>query len=386
MPYLPTPSPIQAYIITNETQDLVRSFRNTLSSNDSRVVRELVHVLGEERFVANASFMENRGYEDEAKRLDGFTTHEARLRFFNQVQNQILTFIDNEVKAQGVSMAAWLKSVSSSCEALKDIDGLALEVLIGYEEINDTNRDLIAAAVSVELLRIFCAKFMVFIQDAIEAAAQAKKITLRTEKGLAILFLASQPIEVARITHCIVNHIDYGGFMINAELLTDTVRRKDGWIVGFSSQDLCADFFKEHQPKVKEWLEYTSQITGRPLISILDDIDALKPFTPARNEQLRSVILYNDTTCRNYNEIAQAVVVYLNEQISAEFIEFIKNKEPMVKTTTVFVGSGDHSPTLADSIKKHYEDTIDVERKCQIAYDQGYAQAKADMMALSSNV
>lgn len=402
MPYLPTPTPTQGYIITHNTQDLVRGFRSHLDGNDSRIARELISVLGKDRFIANASFVENRRVESKgaAFQLDGFTTHAAHLEFYEPIQEQLIKFAENKAQEQGVSLEVWLKDVSNRFDSnspLKDIDGNSLAILFNYQEINDPNHDLLWSAVSVEVLEIFCGKFMAFVEQAIEEEMRAKRITIRTNKGLTMLFLSSQPLEIARIAHCIVNHIDYDGFVTNARLLTDPTQRKDGWIIGFSNKDATTNFFKEHQPKIKEWLEHITLMSGENLLSLLGNIDTLKPFIPNQIVVLRRVILNNDTSCKEYEDIAQAIVIYLNERISADFIEFSKNKEPVITKTTVYVGGHNPSPSLADSVNKYHQKSLDKlthnlneldkrltdEDKYQLAYKKGYEQAKADILATS---
>lgn len=402
MPYLPTPTPTQGYIITHNTQDLVRGFRSYLDGNDSRIARDLINVLGKERFVANASFIENRRVESKgaAFQLDGFTTHAAHLDFYEAIQEQVVSFAESQAQEQGISIEVWLKVVSNRFDSnspLKDIDGKHLATLFNYQEINDPNHDLLWSAVSVEVLEIFCGKFIAFVEQEIEDEMKAKRITIRTDKGLTILFLSSLPLEIARIAHCIVNHVDYDGFVTNAGLLTDLTQRKDGWVIGFSNKDTTVNFFKAHQPKIKEWLEYITLMSNENLLSLLGSIDTLKPFIPNQIEVLRRVILNNDTSCKEYEGIAQAIVIYLNEKISADFIEFSKNKEPVITKTTVYVGGHTPSPSLADSINKYHQESLDKlthnlseldknltdEDKYQLAYNKGYEQAKADMLATS---
>ena len=403
MPYLPTPTPTQGYIITRNTQDLVRGFRIYLDGNDSHIARELISVLGKDRFIANASFVENRRVESKgaAFQLDGFTTYAAHLEFYKPIQEQLIEFAQTQAQEQGVSLEVWLKNVSNRFDSnspLKDIDGKRLAILFNYQEINDPNHDLLWSAVSVEVLEIFCGKFMAFVEQAIEEEMRAKRITIRTDKGLTMLFLSSQPLEIARIAHCIVNHIDYDGFVTNARLLTDPTQRKDGWIIGFSNKDTTTNFFKEHQPKIKEWLEHITLMSGENLLSLLGSIVTLKPFIPNQIEVLRRVILNNDTSCKQYDDIAQAIVIYLNEKISADFIEFSKNKEPVITKTTVYVGGHNPSPSLADSVNKYHQESLDKlthnlneldksltdEDKYQLAYNKGYEQAKADMLTTSN--
>lgn len=410
MPYLPTPTPVQVYIITHEERELVRGFRASLDTNSNRISRDLISILGEDRFVSNAIFIENHlsSHEHHDRRyiqmLDGFTTTDAHLSFYRSVQKQVLTFTNNEAQLQNISLGEWLKDLVTRFDTnspLKDISNERLEVLLNYQEINDSNHDLLVSVVAIEILDIFCKNFISFIKQSIEEEEKAKKVSVRTDKGLTILFLSAQPLPIASIGHCIVNHVDYDGFVINAKLLTDTNKRKDGWVVGFSNENSHINFFKEHHPKIKAWFEHIMLVEGLDLMSI----DALKRFAPPQFDELRDalrgVILNNDNSCRIYPAIAKAAVLYLNEKISADFIEFSKNKEPLIKKATVYVGNGNHSPSLADSMKNHLQKNLDgfraelarskelesnltEEERYEIAFNAGYAQAKEDMLKISS--
>lgn len=408
MPYLPTPTPVQVYIITHEERDLVRRFRASLDSNNNRVARELINTLGENRFVAHASFIDSHFSEQKRKdiqMLDGFVTVNTHLDFYKGIQDQVLNFTNNEAQAQNVSLGEWLKCVAvrfDSSSPLKDMSDGKLEVLFNHQEINDSNYDLLVSAVAVETLIIFCKKFIAFIQHSIEEEEKAKKVSVRTDKGLTVLFLSVQPLPVARIGHCIVNHVDYDGFVINAKLLTDAEKRKDGWVVGFSNEDSYVNFFTEHHPKIKAWFEHIMLTDGLDLMSI----NALKRFVPpqfdALRDALRSVILDNNDSYKIYPSIAKAAVLYLNEKISADFIEFAKNKEPLIKKATVYVGNGYPTPSLADSMKNHSQEKLDKMRKLlsdldahnaslteedkyTIAFNEGYKQAQRDMLNLTTN-
>lgn len=343
-------------ITTNSNDDLVQSYVQT-SAYSAMLVEAFVSVIGADVFVINSylSLWRDLHY---AVGIKGLALEQERSDFY----------MDNEAVVD-----AWLNctSPSKALDLIGEIIGylpakvterLSCQDLVAVwlsKDISNPNFNHITAA-AVEFALYECGRdfttsyetandtpvYQVYLENLDE------DFNKRSNKALVLNYLTNNHDARSNMAQTLVNAIGVDNFVANARYFAS---EHDKWVddglVGLNSSDARLEFYHANKGVIDVWLKAESAIRG---LTELGFMEYPVSYTPIRvtgsREDRMAVLLDGDKDHVHYDTMVDRFTMVMMGVVGKDFLEFSC-------------------------------DGMETESSNKAAFEKGYAQAKADIIA-----
>lgn len=343
-------------IATNSNDDLVQSYLQT-SSYHTEIIKALVDVIGADAFVINSYLSLWRDLHD-AVGIKGLALEQDRSDFYMANEAVVDAWLDCTSPSKALDLIGEIIGYLPA----KVTERLSCQDLVAVwlsKDISNPNFNHITAA-AVEFALYECGRdFTTSYETANDTPAyQAylenldEDFNKHSSKALVLNYLTHNHDARSNMAQTLVNVIGVDSFVANARYFANEYNEwVDDGFDGLDSREARLEFYLTNKDVIYVWLKAESAIRG---VTELNFMEYPVPCAPIRvighRENRIAVLLDGDKEHVHYDTIVDSFMVVMMGVVGKDFLEFSCD------------GMGTESSNKA-------------------AFEKGYAQAKADIIA-----
>ena len=357
----------QKFVMLNDSDKTVQVFLGLLEATKdaavSNIARAVIDKTGHRRFDSFSCVLID-SKDTFGINLQGFETQSDRVKFYSYHAEDIKEMVRGLIVENETMMDLFVGQAVRENSTLR---GTAIEYAKVFESNDVGHKDYqeivgsIVSAVVKSLGHLYMDMGASGFLESDFTSEVTNNDMLQSDKGMVYTYLCYEPSSQKQtLAHALVDDSGYEGFIHDARLMdkSNTFLAKD--LTALSTRYNRVNFFMRHPNAVKNWIE--EEAATDPIntdfnnwLSRIENEDTAHFFSEYRADMDR-IIYSEDTQHKYFDEIIDALMLYVVKKVSRDFVYFCKcNGNP-------------------------FHDDEELTSDTAAIYNKAYLQAKADIL------